>query len=248
MDEEMIRYAVLTEKNPREIVLLRGMGCEWRRCRFCDYHLDGSSDREKNELLNRSVLKQVTGRFGSLEVINSGSFTNIDPGSMDGIEETCHEHQITTLRFECHWKSRAAIVAAKDYFRARHITLKIKMGVETFDQLFRECYLDKGIDTAEPADIARYADEVCLLSGLPGQTVESMEHDIATGLQFFERICVNLMTPNSSPVQPDPRVIDEFNRNILPRYRDNPRVDILQENTDFGVGVHITGDKDEISK
>ena len=37
---EMERYSVITEKNPREIVLLRGAGCAWRRCRFCDYHLD----------------------------------------------------------------------------------------------------------------------------------------------------------------------------------------------------------------
>lgn len=33
---EMTRYSVIEDKNPREIVLLRGRGCAWKRCRFCD--------------------------------------------------------------------------------------------------------------------------------------------------------------------------------------------------------------------
>ena len=69
----MIRYSEITEKNPREIVLLRGRGCRWRRCRFCDYHLDSSKDEEANYELNQEVLSKVTGKYGSLEVINSGS-------------------------------------------------------------------------------------------------------------------------------------------------------------------------------
>ena len=40
----MQRYSTITEKNPREIVLLRGRGCRYRRCAFCDYHEDASCD------------------------------------------------------------------------------------------------------------------------------------------------------------------------------------------------------------
>ena len=32
-----VRYSVIKEKNPREIVMLVGDGCKWRKCRFCDY-------------------------------------------------------------------------------------------------------------------------------------------------------------------------------------------------------------------
>ena len=39
-----IRYSVIEDKNPREIVMLVGDGCKWRKCRFCDYHLDSSKD------------------------------------------------------------------------------------------------------------------------------------------------------------------------------------------------------------
>ncbi|MCI7130596.1 MAG: radical SAM protein, partial [Lachnospiraceae bacterium] len=68
-----VRYSVITEKNPREIVMLRGSGCKWRRCKFCDYHLDFSTDAAANFAINRTALAQVGGIYGKLEVINSGS-------------------------------------------------------------------------------------------------------------------------------------------------------------------------------
>ena len=100
------RYNKLIEKNPREIVLLRGSGCKWRRCRFCDYHLDFCLDEKENFDLNRKVLAQVTGEFGRLEVINSGSFCDLDEGTLALILETCLAKGITTLYFECHWLHR----------------------------------------------------------------------------------------------------------------------------------------------
>ena len=63
-----------------------------------------------------------------------------------------------------------------------------------------------------------------------------MTADIETGLTYFERVCVNIMTPNTKQIKPDPRVIETFRRDVYPRYADNDRVDILMENTDFGVG------------
>lgn len=86
---EPIRYSMITEKNPREIVMLRGSGCVWKRCRFCDYHLDKSPDKEANFLLNRTQLLQVTGLYHKLEVINSGSFVDLDEDTISLIEEVC---------------------------------------------------------------------------------------------------------------------------------------------------------------
>ena len=60
---ELNRYSVITEKNAREIVMLRGNGCAWKRCRFCDYHLDSSPDQKANYELNSHVLKKVTGKY-----------------------------------------------------------------------------------------------------------------------------------------------------------------------------------------
>ena len=96
-----------------------------------------------------------------------------------------------------------------------------------------ESYLVKGMGDAQAPEIARFFDECCLLFGLPGQNRSSMEEDIRTGLEFFERVCVNIMEENSAPIKPDPAVIAVFAEEILPRYEQNPRVDILMNNTDF---------------
>lgn len=231
------RYSVINEKNPREIVLLRGVGCQWRKCRFCDYHLDFCKDTRENYELNRRVLEQVTGEYHCLEVINSGSFSDLDEETMNCILSTCLHHEIDTLYFEAHWMHREEIPALKEHFSAHGITLKTKIGVETFDALFRECYLRKGIDAKNPAEIAEYFNQVCLLQGIPGQTAQSMQQDIEIGLTFFDRVCVNIMVENTTAILPDPNVIEEFMKEVYPIYRENDRVDILLNNTDFGVGV-----------
>lgn len=230
------RYSVITEKNVREIVMLRGNGCTWRRCRFCDYHLDYSPDQAANYNLNKYVLSQVTGKYHKLEVINSGSFVDLDAETMHLIEKICLEHGISTLHFECHWIHRGQTEALRRQFNEKGITVKIKTGVETFDALFRECYLEKGIDTDDPAEIASYFDEACLLQGIPGQTAAGMEQDIQIGLHYFERICINIMTQNSCRIKPDPNVIQIFKTQLYPKYKNDPRIDILLNNTDFGVG------------
>lgn len=236
MTDTMERYSVISEKNKREIVLLRGSGCKWLKCRFCDYHLDKSKDEKENFILNKSVLDHVTGIYHKLEVINSGSFVDLDAETMQYILEKCTEKEITEIHFECHYMHKDSVSELKTLFSNHGITVKLKTGVETFDYLFRESYLVKGIPTDNPLEIAQYFDEVCLLQGVPGQTEESMIHDIETGLKYFERVCVNIMVENGMPVKPDSRVIDIFSEKIYPVYKDNDRIDILLNNTDFGVG------------
>ena len=235
-ENHLIRYSVITEKNPREIVLLRGNGCKWRRCKFCDYHLDFNLNPQLNYELNEKVLEYVTGRFKHLEVINSGSFSDLDKNTMNLIKEICVKKEITYLYFECHWNDRHYIQRTKKELNDLGITLKIKGGVETFDMKYRESVFCKGIDTESPEEIAKYYDQVCLLFGVTGQTQLSMEKDIETGLKYFNRVCVNIMVNNSTQIKPDKQVISIFTDNIYPKYKNNSRVDILLNNTDFGVG------------
>ncbi len=233
------RYSVINEKNKREIVMLIGTGCTWRRCRFCDYHLDHDTNEDLIFKINCEQLAKVTGIYGKLEVINSGSFAELDKRTMSAIEEACRQKGITRLHFEAHWSHREQVPVLKRHYSDIGITVKTKVGIETFDSLFRESYLDKGIYTDDPNEIARYFDECCLLQGIPGQTEQSMKTDIETGLKYFERVCVNIMQENIMPVKPDPRVIAVFNEKILPVYKDDYRIDILTENTAFGVGGAI---------
>lgn len=238
--DHLNRYGVIEQKNPREIVLLRGSGCQWRRCRFCDYHLDFSTDAAANLALNRSVLTQVTGRYHRLEVINSGSFADLDEQTMEQILAICREKSIRQVHFESHWMHRQEIPNLRRPFEDAGIQVRLKIGVETFDPVYREEVLCKGIDTENPAEIARYFQEACLLFGLTGQTSDSMKQDIETGLAYFDRICINQMTENRTKIKPDPEVIRQFMEQLYPLYMDHPRVDILLHNTDFGVG----GEKD----
>lgn len=235
----MERYSIINEKNPREIVLLRGSGCKWKHCTFCDYHLDYCKDEEQNFILNKEVLSKVTGVYKKLEVINSGSFCDLDKNTTDLIISICKEKQIATLHFEMHYMHRGEVNALKELFAQNGIDVKIKTGAETFDTEYREKVMKKGFGYATPEKISRYANEVCLLFGLDGQTVKSMQNDIETGLQFFDRVCINIMCDNSTPVKPNKEVISLFAENIAPQYINNDRVDILMDNLDFGIGDKV---------
>lgn len=237
MENQLLtRYSEITEKNPREIVLLRGSGCKWRRCAFCDYHLDFSLDEESNYHLNKKELAKVTGKYEKLEVINSGSFEDLDAKTFALIENTCVAKEIKEIHFECHWMHMNSIPKLREHFARLNIATKIKIGVETFDYDYRETILCKGINEHSPAIIAENFDEVCLLFGLDGQTYDTMKSDIETGLTYFERVCINIMVENSTKIKPDAAVIQTFMTELYPIYKDNERVDILIENTDFGVG------------
>ncbi len=231
----MNRYSKITEKRRREIVLLRGHGGAFPSCAFCDYHNDACSDDAANFALNKSVLDQVTGEFGEIEVINSGSVFELDDQSLDYLAEISKKRGISIIHFEAHDKFRSRIPALRQRFDA--FELKMKIGIESFDAPFREKVLTKGIASTDPAEICAGFQEGNLLFGIAGQTKESMEHDIQIGLKYLERICINIMTENTTAIKPDPLVINIFIEEIMPRYLDDERVDILLNNSDFGVGA-----------
>lgn len=234
--QELVRYSTIDEKNKREIILLVGSGCKWKKCTFCDYHTDFEKETQKSFLINKEIIDKVTGKYGVLEVINSGSFVDLDENTLKKIEQKCIEKNIHTLHFECHWIHKDEIKKFKYNFQNKGIKVKIKSGIESFDYYYRESFLRKGIEEKEVKVLKNYFDEVCLLQGLAGQSVEFMLKDIAIGLENFERVCVNIMVENNTNIKPDPTTIENFIKYIYPIYKDNDRVDILLNNTDFGVG------------
>ncbi len=94
----------------------------------------------------------------------------------------------------------------------------------------------KGIPDQDPSAISQDFDEANFLFGIRGQSSASMERDIALGLTWFERICINIMCPNTTDILPDRELISFFRRELYPKYKNNDRIDILIQNTDFGVG------------
>lgn len=226
----MKRYAQIEEKNKREIVLLQGSGCKYKQCSFCDYYLDVG---ENSFELNSKVLDQVSGIYGVLEVINSGSFDEIDSKSMQKILEVAREKKIHTLIFECHYLYRNKIASLKEFFKGFEV--KIKLGLESFDYTLREGVLKKGIKPNEPKEIAKDFNEANFLIGISSQSEAMIKKDIELGLEHFERICLNVMCDNSK-MKADREVIKIFLDKIYPNIKNHPRIDILLENTDFGVG------------
>ena len=194
----MERYSKINDKRKREIVLLRGSGCVYKKCAFCDYFQDSCKSEHENFLLNSQVLQHVEGAYGDLEVINSGSVFELDKNTLDLIKQIAKKKGIKTLHFEAHYLYRDKIPALRKEFD--DFDLKMKLGLETFDYEFRENILKKGIAEKDPQIIACDFDEANFLFGVKGQSVDSMKYDIELGLELFERICINIMCKNSTNI------------------------------------------------
>lgn len=228
----MERYNRITNKNQREIVLLKAYPCAWGKCRFCDYIDDNSHDKESMLTLNEQVLSRVTGEFGVLEVINSGSCFELPKETLSLIRKLVQEKHIRRLFFEAHWMYRHHLQKMKDYMG---IPITFKIGVETFDETFREQYLNKHADFHSPQEVRRYFDSPCLMVGIKGQTKEMIDYDIKMLKEHFSLGTINVFTDNSTDVKRDPVLVDWF----MKKYSyllDDPTVEVLYEKTDFGVG------------
>lgn len=227
----MERYALIHTKMPREFVLLQGTGCRWRKCTFCDYHQDVS---ENPFTLNESVLRQVTGHYGVLDVINSGSALELDNDTIALINQVVKEKQIHTLWFEAHYMYRKKLADFASRFAPANV--KFRCGVETFDPTLREEW-KKGIPASvTPEDVAKYFQGVCLLCCTEGESKERIFNDIRIAREHFEYFSVNVFCNNSTPVKQNSELAGWFAREVYPQIKDADGIEVLMENTDLGVG------------
>ncbi len=226
------RYSQITGKNRREICLLRGFPCAWGKCAFCDYIEDNGRDGAAMAALNRQVLQKVTGAFGVLEVINSGSCFELPQETLEDIRRLLTEKDIRRLFFEAHWMYRNRL---EEMRRRMPAELVFKIGVETFDRDFRERVLNKHADFEGPEEVARYFDSPCLMVGIQGQTRDMIARDIDHLKKYFKLGTVNVYNNNTTPIRRD----EELVRWFMEEYRwllEDPAVEVLYEITDFGVG------------
>lgn len=229
-----IRYSKITDKNKREICLLKGFHCAWGKCAFCDYTDDNGDRKEEAAMVeqNRFVLKNVTGEFGVLEVINSGSCFELPSATLDDIVTVIREKQIRHLFLESHWMYRNRL---EEMRKKMQVPVTFKIGVETFDNAFREQVLNKHADFHSPKEVAEYFDSPCLMVGIQGQTKQMIAEDIAILKKYFKRGTVNVYNNNTTGIRRDEMLVQWF----LQEYRwllDDPAVEVLYEITDFGVG------------
>lgn len=231
MKEVQIRYSEIKDKFPREFILLQGTGCFWKKCAFCDYFHDVSANPFE---INKNVISRITGKFGVLDVINSGSAMELDDMSLKFLRQKVKECNVKELWFEVHWAYRNVLKKFSDNFP--EVTVKFRTGIETFNPELRN-FWNKGIPfQVSPEEVAKYFKSVCILVGTEKQTFESVVSDIKTAKKLFERFMVNVFVPNSTSVKSNPELIKRFIKEIYPKIKDDPQIEISLNITDLGVG------------
>ena len=228
----MDRYNKITNKNNREIVLLRAFPCIWGKCSFCDYIDDNGRDEDELNKLNKEVLDNITGEFGVLEVINSGSCFEIPKETMNYIKKIVDEKKIKLLFFESHWCYRNRLDEIKNFF---NIPIIFKIGVETFDYDFRNNFLNKNAKFKDAKEVAEKFQSVCLMVGIKGQTKDMIRKDIEILLENFKYGTINVFVDNTTSIKRDEELVQWFRKEYS--YLDeHPTIEVLYHNTDFGVG------------
>ena len=228
----MDRYNKITNKNNREIVLLRAFPCIWGKCSFCDYIDDNGRDEDELNKLNKEVLDNITGEFGVLEVINSGSCFEIPKETMNYIKKIVDEKKIKLLFFESHWCYRNRLDEIKNFF---NIPIIFKIGVETFDYDFRNNFLNKNAKFKDAKEVAEKFQSVCLMVGIKGQTKDMIRKDIEILLENFKYGTINVFVDNTTSIKRDEELVQWF-RKEYSYLDDHPTIEELYHNTDFGVG------------
>lgn len=230
--KNLSRYSIIYEKFPREMLLLVGTGCRWKKCTFCDYYNDIFEDPFK---INKVELAKVTGKFGILDIINSGSCFELDYDTLKLIKKVAKDKKIHTIWFECHWMYRNNLKEIRHFFDG--INIKFRIGVETFDEKLRNRW-NKGIsEEVTPKEIAKKFDGICLLFGVKGQTKHMLLKDIKFAEKYFEYYSLNIFNKNSTNTEVDQSLVDWFKNEIYPELKNHKKVEILINNFDLGIGL-----------
>lgn len=225
------RYAEITQKFPREFILLQGRGCFWKNCNFCDYYEDTSSDPFT---INKPIIEKITGKYGVLEVINSGSIMEMDKESLNLIIQKINDLKINEVWFEAHWAYHKRLDKFAKKFK--NTSVKFRTGIESFNPDLRN-FWNKGIPyDVTPQEIAKYFSSVNILVGTDMQTIDDIKNDIEIAQKYFERFMVNVFVENDSKMCPNFELIERFLKKIYPNIKDKKNIEISIKNTDLGVG------------
>lgn len=238
--QHLKRYGQVTKRLPREVVLLRGSGCTWGNCSFCDYHLDQERDAFKNHKLNHEVLEKVTGKYGVLQVMNSGSASELDTATVFELLKLCREKKIKQLILESHVKYENDIDLFREQFRP--VELKFIVGAESFDIQYREEILKKGIGKRKAWEFKKF-DWVNLLFGIKGQNMDMLLCDFSLAVKYFERVTINVFCENSKEIKRDNKLVEEFyNSEFFNMIQDKyyKRVEVLDD-IDTRCGADLDG-------
>ena len=232
-----VRYSKVEGKFQREIVLLKSFPCAYGKCSFCNYIEDNSTNEEEINKINLEVLKEITGEFGILEVINSGSVFEIPKKTLEKIREVVYKKDIKILYFEIFYSYLSRLNEIIDYFNEeKKVEIRFRTGIESFDNDFRRKVYNKNIflDKKKIKELSEKIYSVCLLIATQGQTKEMIKKAIELGLKYFKAITINIFVNNGTAVKRDVELVKWFVQDMKHLFNDD-RVEILIDNKDLGV-------------
>lgn len=229
-----IRYNKVSGTHQREIVLLKSFPCKYGKCSFCNYIEDNSLDENEIDKINFPTLDMVTGEFGILEVINSGSVFELTKKTLEKIKEVVLAKNIKTLYFEIYYGYHKRLKEIRDFFPG--VEIRFRMGLETFDNKFRIETYNKNFSLAEKdyLELSKELYSVCLLICTKGQDEDMIKKDIELGLKYFKSITINIFIDNGTVVKRDENLVKWFVKNYS-HLLNNDRVELLIDNKDLGV-------------
>ena len=218
-------------------MLLKSFPCAYGKCSFCNYIEDNSNNEEEINEVNLEVLKEITGEFGILEVINSGSVFEIPKKTLEQIREVVYEKDIKILYFEIFYSYLSRLDEIINYFNEKKkVEIRFRTGIESFDNDFRRNVYKKNIllDEKKIKELSEKIYSICLLIATQGQTKEMIKNDIEMGLKYFKAITINVFVDNGTVVKRDAELVKWFVQDMKHLFN-NDRVEILIDNKDLGV-------------
>ncbi len=234
----MQRYNRLTDQHrKREIVLLKGFPCTYGKCAFCNYTLDNSKNEDEIISINNEVLKCITGEFGALEAINSGSVFELPKATLQSLREVVKEKNIHTLYFEAYFSYIDRLDEIRDFFKGSEVRFII--GLETFDDEYRTKVLKKNFRLTKQ-NLQKIKTEyytALLLICTMGQSRKQILDDIKMARENFPLTTISVFIENDTPIKRDEKLVKWFLNNIYPSLKNEKDVEILVDNKDFGVYV-----------
>ncbi|MFQ5430612.1 MAG: radical SAM protein [Phycisphaerae bacterium] len=230
---ELVRYAKYRGKLAREVLLLRGLPCTWSRCSFCDYIDDNTTNLRLIERVAEENLAKVTGEFGRLMVINSGSIQELPHSVQERIREQIRAAGIREFWAESYWAYRRQFEQTRQFFG---VETHLFLGVETFDDDLRNGVLNKAMHWSGPDEVAAATDSICLLIGFKGQTPSTVRRDIDILLNRFKYGIINLFTANRLSEGLMDTELKSWFQEAFSWLENEPNVNVLWSNTDLGVG------------
>lgn len=226
LKKQLVRYGCVDDGiRPREVVLLRSLPCSWGHCTFCDYCDDNVNNVYAATIGSRTVLKNITGKHGVLQVIDSASWAELPFEVMIRLLKVCIAKKIHTIIFEGHWMFVSAINVTNQLFAKFGIAVEYIIGLETIDPC-RRAILNKGIPKERTLEqIKDVGFNWCnlLYGDSTSPAISAFFDEVKKVSEMFDYVNISIFTDNPTATKNQifrrPDLVEDFYNLLLPEIK-----------------------------